>query len=208
LLGTLICWAFFPLLTRDAYTVDNLNTHEVRVFSLVLAMSSAAVLSIFIGYFRYGFKLVIFSVVGAGVSVLSSTAYMSNPVYAIVFGLTSALVQLGFMALHDHFKVVVDPNAFVFVGQGFLGLFFLTISRRTVQASSNLLTFVLNSAKRAEYVLGNSAITIGMALLLGFTIGSLITCCVYQDEVDKYNDFTYWVESDGVSAQSRVVKRY
>ena len=58
---------------------------------MVLAMSSAAVLSIFVGYFRFGFKLVIYSIIGAGVAVLSSTAYISNPVYAIVFGLTSAL---------------------------------------------------------------------------------------------------------------------
>ncbi len=168
---------------------------------MVLAMSSAAVLSIFVGYFRFGFKLVIYSIIGAGVAVLSSTAYISNPVYAIVFGLTSALAQLGFMVLHDNFKVVVDPNAFVFIGQGFLGLFFEAINRRAIQADSNLLTFIWDSARRAEYILGNAAITIGMALMLGFMIGSLITCCVYQDEVDKYSDFAYWVEGDGLSRQ-------
>lgn len=170
-------------------------------------MSSAAVLSIFIGYFRYGFKLVIYSIIGSGIAVLSSTAYISNPVYAVVFGLTSALAQLGFLALHEKFEIVVDPNAFVFIGQGFLGLFYEAINRRAVESDSNLLTFIWTSAKRAEYILGNSAISIGMAIIMGFFVGTLLTCCAYHEDIDNFTDFTYWTEGDGLSqSHRRIVK--
>lgn len=94
---------------------------------MVLAMSSAGLLAIFLAYFKYGFKLVIYSIIGAGVSVLSSSAYISNPVYAIVFGLASAIAQALFMFINSKLKErfgALDPHAFVFVGQGFLGIFF------------------------------------------------------------------------------------
>ena len=67
---------------------------------MVLALSSAALLSIFIGYFRYGFWVVIYSVIGAGVSVLSSTAYISNPVYGILFGVFATIIQFLFLLIH------------------------------------------------------------------------------------------------------------
>lgn len=87
-------------------------------------MSSAAVLSTVLGYLQYGFRLVVYSVIGAGVAVLSSSAYMSNPVYGVVFGLAAAIAQIVFVAVWDRFEIKVDPHAFVFVGQGFLGIFF------------------------------------------------------------------------------------
>jgi hypothetical protein len=44
-----------------------------------------------------------------------------------------------------------------------------------------MLTFNWGStSKVSEYVLGNGAITIGMALLLGFSIGAIMSCCVYH----------------------------
>jgi hypothetical protein len=64
-------------------------------------MSSAGLLSIFLGYIRYGYWNIIYSIIGAGVSVLSSTAYISNPVYGIVFGLASAIAQYIFLLIHE-----------------------------------------------------------------------------------------------------------
>lgn len=127
LLGAIICWALFPLLTRDISINEVSSTTNVRIFSSVLAMSSAAVLSIFLASFKFGFRLVTLSILGAGVSTLSSTAYISNPVYAIVFGLGSAIAQYIFCSIHDKFQEqigIMDHNAYVFIGQGFLGIFF------------------------------------------------------------------------------------
>lgn len=56
-----------------------------------------------------------------------------------------------------------------------------------------MLTFSWTSSKRPEYILGNGAITIGMALLLGFILGALFTCCAYHEEIDQYSDWPYWV---------------
>jgi len=67
-------------------------------------MSSAGLLSIFLGYVRYGFKMVTYSVIGAGVATLSSSAYISNPVYAIVFGLSSAIAQIVFLSVNTRLK--------------------------------------------------------------------------------------------------------
>ena len=93
----------------------------------MLAMSSAALFGVFWGYVRFGFRSVVLSMLGAGVAILSSTAYISNPVYAIVFGLSSAIAQFLFLFINSKLKVRIgplDPNAYVFIGQGFLGLFF------------------------------------------------------------------------------------
>lgn len=95
-------------------------------------MSAAAILSVVLGYLQYGFRLVLWSVVGSGIGILSSSAYISNPVYGIVFGLASGIAQFAFCAIHDRFDIKVDPNAFVFIGQGLLGLFFHTINRQIV----------------------------------------------------------------------------
>lgn len=71
--------------------------------------------------------MVVYSVLGAGVAVLSSTAYISNPVYAIVFGLVSTIFQCLFMVIHEKLSMKfgpLDPHAYVFIGQGFLGIFY------------------------------------------------------------------------------------
>lgn len=113
-------------------------------------MSSAGLLAIFLGYAKYGFKAVVYSVLGAGVAILSSSAYISNPVYAIVFGLTSAICQFFFLYVNSRLKVLIgpmDPHAYVFVGQGFLGVFFEAINRQIVQTNSNSLIFDWTLAK-------------------------------------------------------------
>jgi len=127
LLGALICWALFPLLTRDADVNETAVTSSTRIFTIVLAMSSAGLLGIFLGNFRFGFKTVIYSLIGAGVAVLSSSAYISNPVYGIVFGLWSGIFQFLFLFVNSKLKArfgPYDPHAYVFIGQGFLGIFF------------------------------------------------------------------------------------
>lgn len=71
--------------------------------------------------------MVIYSILGAGVAILSSTAYISNPVYAILFGLVSTLFQYLFLKINEKLTKKVgplDPHAFVFIGQGFLGIFY------------------------------------------------------------------------------------
>lgn len=167
-------------------------------------MSSAALLSIFISGFKYGFRLVINSVIGAGVAILSSSAYISNPVYGIVFGLSSAIAQFIFHLIYNKLSIKTDPNLFVFVGQGILGIFFETINRSAVENNPNSLQFVWTNNKRPEHILGNGAVTAGMALLLGLVLGSLFSCCSYHEEIDHYHDFTYWVEGDGLKAHDQI----
>ncbi len=164
-------------------------------------MSSAALVGIFLGSFRFGFRMVTLSMLGAGISTLSSSAYISNPVYAIVFGIGSSLFQYIFCIVHDKFKDkigYIDHNAYVFVGQGFLGIFFEAINRQIVQTNQNNLVFVWDSARRPEYILGNGAITIALGLILGFVIGTLFSCCSYHDDIDHFTDFTYWTFGDGL----------
>lgn len=89
-------------------------------------MSSAGLLGIIFGAFRFGFKMFIYSLIGGGVAVLSASAYISNPVYAILFGLAAGLFQFFFLFVHSKLKVrfgPLDPHAYVFIGQGFLGIF-------------------------------------------------------------------------------------
>jgi hypothetical protein len=72
----------------------------MQVFSLVLAMSSSGLLGIVLGYFKFGFSMVIYSILGAGVAVLSSTTYISNPVYAVLFGIVSCILQYVFLFIN------------------------------------------------------------------------------------------------------------
>lgn len=127
LLGALICWALFPLLTRDAYITEVASTQQVRVFTIVLSMSASGLFGVIAGYFRFGFKMVIYSMIGGGVSMLSASAYISNPVYAILFGLIAGFFQFFFLLINTKLKSIFgpfDPHAYIFIGQGFLGIFF------------------------------------------------------------------------------------
>lgn len=74
-----------------------------------------------------------------------------------------------------------DINHFVFIGQGILGIFFATINRSTVSNYSNQLKFTFINNKRPEHILGNGAITVGTALLVGFILGALFSCCSYHE---------------------------
>jgi hypothetical protein len=135
LLGVFICWTLFPLLTTT-YGTENYEqqfgflipiSQGFRVFSIVLAMSSSGLLGIVLGYYNFGFKMVIYSILGAGVAVLSSSAYIANPVYAIVFGIISCIVQYLFLFINKKIRAKVgpyDPHDFVFIGHGFLGIFY------------------------------------------------------------------------------------
>lgn len=79
--------------------------------------------------------MVLYSVIGAGVAILSASAYISNPVYGIVFGLSSSLFQFLFLFVNTKLKKRIgplDPHAYVFVGQGFLGIFYEAINRQIV----------------------------------------------------------------------------
>lgn len=107
-------------------------------------MSSAGVFGLFLGYFEYGFQSILYSVLGSGVAVLSSSPYISNPVYAIVFGLASALFQFLFLFINSKITVSngpLDPHSFTFIGQGFLAIFFEAINRQIVQSNPNSLVF-------------------------------------------------------------------
>lgn len=103
-------------------------------------MSAAGLLGAFLGYFNFGFDMFRYSIIGAGAAILSSSAYISNPVYAVVFGLFSAICQYFFLLLNRRIKHSygpIDPHAFALVGQGFLGLFYATINRRIVETNDN-----------------------------------------------------------------------
>jgi hypothetical protein len=163
-------------------------------------MSSSGLLGILLGYFKFGFKMVIYSILGAGVAVLSSTSYISNPVYAIVFGLVSCISQFLFLTLNDKITAKCgpyDPHSFVFVGQGFIGIFYEVINRAIVQSYGNGLPFSFNG-QNVGYIVGSGAITIAFALISGIVIGVLFSCFNFHDEEDHFNDATYWIHGDGI----------
>lgn len=179
LLGTAIVWVLFPLLSRDNYILNVASTQNSRVIAIYLATAAAGLLSIFVGSFKFGFKLVTNTIVGAGVAILSASAYISNPVYAVVFGIASAVLQIIFSFLAEKWEKnsgPIDPNAFAFVGQGFFGIFLATINKGIVYSNDNELTFDWSQIPKSEYILGNGAITLAMALILGFGLGSFISC--------------------------------
>ena len=97
------------------------------MFTVVLAMSSAGLMGLYMGYKEFGVNSLIYSVLGAGVAILSSSPYISNPVYAIAFGLASTHFQFLFLFLSRYITNSfgpLDPHAFAFIGQGFLGIFY------------------------------------------------------------------------------------
>lgn len=204
LLGTAIVWVLFPLLSRDNYILNVASTQNSRVIAIYLATAAAGLLSIFVGSFKFGFKLVTNTIIGAGVAILSASAYISNPVYAVVFGIASAVLQIIFSFLAEKWEKnsgPIDPNAFAFVGQGFFGIFLATINKGIVYSNDNELTFDWSQIPKSEYILGNGAITLAMALILGFGLGSFISCFTSHEEMDQYTDHTYWIQTDGLSKE-------
>lgn len=144
LVGTAIVWLLFPLLSREVTGIPEVahasSTLNSRVIAIYLATAAAGLFAIFVGSVKFGFRLVTNTIIGSGVAILTASAYISNPVYAVVFGLASAAFQIIFNVLAHKWEKIsgpIDPNAFAFVGQGFFGIFLATINRGIIYSNSN-----------------------------------------------------------------------
>ena len=115
----------------------NAFTVYTAPLSIVYAMASSGLVSYAMSMiFAGGMDFVILGTLSGGVAVLSSSVYITNPVYAIVIGIFSSIVTYFLVKMNnfinDKFGVLDSLGAFIFLIHGFLGACWATVNESIV----------------------------------------------------------------------------
>ena len=109
---------------------DTTIIYEPIVLNTVLSISSATISGILISFGGYGFKAVITCSLAGGIIILSSAAYIANPVLAILIGILAAFFQYIMLYVDNKFIIPkfghINSYGYVFLVQSILGEFFAT----------------------------------------------------------------------------------
>ena len=87
-------WVLFPLLSRDEEFQSSAQTNNLRVINIALSLAGSTVLGAGVAFTDFGFRGFIMCSLAGGVACLSSSPFITNPAYAIAFGLAAAIFQV------------------------------------------------------------------------------------------------------------------
>ena len=98
MIGTLLTWIFFPILSMD-YIDAGISSTTVYTgpYSVIFALCAATITSFIISALINNGVLirdVIYGPIAGGVACSTASYWIVNPVYAIVIGVVSALIQV------------------------------------------------------------------------------------------------------------------
>lgn len=180
------------------------ETENSRVLNVALSLAASTMFGAGIAFTDFGFRGFIQCSLAGGVACLSSSAYISNPVYAITFGFAAAIAQSLmlwiFLRLRQTYGPIDAGNSFLFLVQGIFGLTFTAINKSIVVSYSNGLNYGWADKRSSpERAFAAGWIAAGMALVLGLFLGLFLSFCTVHDEEAHFNDFTYWKRSDEIS---------
>jgi hypothetical protein len=132
LLGTALLSISLPFLIYDwsTNTTNNLFSVYTPVICVILSISGSTLASVALGLLIYGRPIVrhlVYGPIAGAVIGGASSFYTSNPVYAIVVGVTGGLLQTVFMSFKQYFvntkgwKPISTVSFSLFAIQGFVG---------------------------------------------------------------------------------------
>lgn len=132
LFGTAILSIALPFLIYDWHETDLVNPFSLYtpVLCVILSISASTLCSVALGLIFYGNFIVrhlVYGPIAGAVIGGASSYYTSNPVYAIVVGLTGGLLQTIFMSLKQYFvntkghRPITTVSFTLFGIQGFIG---------------------------------------------------------------------------------------
>lgn len=98
LIGTLLTWIFFPILSMD-YLDTNVTVSATYTapYAVIYSLCAATITSFMVSaVLNNGLLIrdVIYGPIAGGVAASTASYWIVNPVYAIVIGIVSALIQV------------------------------------------------------------------------------------------------------------------
>ena len=205
LLGTLFIWIFFPILSMD-YLNTNISFSPTYTgpYSVIFALCGATIASFMMSTLLNEGVLIrdiIYGPIAGGVASSTASFWIVNPVYAIVIGVVAGSIQVIIMNLIEK-KVARERSIFntfsfsLFGIQGLIGAIFAAIWNAAIRSRTEGFVYDFSTNQVFSWII--SLISLPMGLLFGLGAGALCYAVGTHRREDHFDDFTYWVNDDGI----------
>ena len=186
---------------------QNYISNYVPILCLIFSISGSTIACIALGLIFYGRPIVrhlVYGPVAGAVIGGASSYYTSNPVYAIVVGVTGGMLQTIFMSIQQYLvnskgnRPLTTVSFTLFGIQGLIGSAFAVGWKEIIESYSNGLPYTPLGVDSAPLIL-YGLISAGMGLGFGLIIGVLIFLVNGHLRHHHFADRTYWLMEDGIS---------
>lgn len=160
-------------------TTVALHTPYTAAYSVLFALCAATVTSFLVSpIFNDGVLIrdIVYGPLAGGVASVTAAYWIVNPVYALVIGFVSAIIQVVVMNVVEK-KVAREKSIFhtysftLFGGQGLLGAIFASIWNAGVRSKTYDFSYAFNTNQVFSWII--SLISMPMGLLFGAAAGGL-----------------------------------
>lgn len=143
--------------------------------------------------------------IAGAIAVGASSLYIANPVYALVAGASGGIIQVLIQNLIEKpaskKRVIISTVSWSLFGiQGIVGAAFAAGWKAILYTSNNGMTVenstLYDSSSQFEFYGGLISAGIGAAFGLG--IGVIVYLVNGQESRQYFNDYYYWLASDGI----------
>jgi hypothetical protein len=192
LMGTLMTWIFFPILSMDYSRPDALHTVYTGPASVLFALCAATLTSFLLSpIFNDGILIrdIIYGPIAGGVASSTASYWILNPAYALATGVLAAALQIVVMNLIEK-KVAREMSIFhtysftLFGAQGLLGAICAAIWNAGVIGQSYGFPFQFPKTPVFSWVI--SLISAPMGALFGLAAGLLCLLVASHQRADHF----------------------
>ena len=206
LLGTVICFVFFPFLGFDpvfssatafsTYLIP-LNIVCGLVASTVGAMCTSALLN-----GKLNIRDMVIGPLAGGVAVTTAGSYITDPVFSLTLGAFVGIFQVMIMNIVrgkiGQGDAITTSSSFTLFGlNGLIGSAWAAWSNAFVTTDQGNFTFTAFTESHFEILMGLMSIAFGIGI--GLILGLLFLCTGQHTRRDHFTDYTYWMDDDGIS---------
>lgn len=171
------------------------------MFALAASTISSSMISLLFHDGRLGIRDMIYGSIAGGISSSSAAFYVTKPVYGILFGFLSGIIQTLVMNLIEkkfaRENRIFNTYSFTLFGiQGVLGCIFAAAWKAIVGGFSDGFDYKLDENYVYEFTDGLISIAFGVAF--GSIVGLLVLLVAGHERKDHFTDTAYWMSGDGI----------
>ena len=174
------------------------------MYALAASTVAAIMMSLCFNGGRIGIRDLIYGSLAGGISSASASYYITNPVYGILFGFLSVVIQVIMLNAVEK-KVannsrIINTYTFTLFGvQGFLGSVFAAAWQAVAIGYANDFQYNFDETNEpAVYGFVGGLISLSMGIGFGLLAGILVLCVGGHRRRDHFTDETYWLATDGI----------
>jgi hypothetical protein len=206
-MGSLLVWIFFPILALDYVDIEvATHTPYTGAYSVIFSLCAATITSFLLSpVFNDGILIrdVVYGPIAGGVACSTASYWILNPAYAIAVGFVAGAVQVVVMnAIEKKFareREIFHSFSFTLFGiQGLIGAIFSAIWNASIKIMAYGFPMNFNTIQVFSWVI--SLISLSMGLIFGLLAGVFCFLVASHLKEDHFDDFTYWLNSDGLKS--------